>query len=184
MGSKANRASLSNSLKLGNEAEIGPPQSFQWVVFLLFSEGKRKENSSFSALHFQFFSFLLGRQGGGYEVWISSTDVDLQGYCRLCCLCPEMRSLSWLDLIPFPIWMHIPHQSEARRANKLVCREGFDQSGFWLYSRTYLVLGITKARLYGTKDKEECFCNWQEVEPVDSSKQSACLFQSLYTLIL
>jgi hypothetical protein len=37
-----------------------------------------------------------------------------------------MRPLSWLDLIPFSIWMHIPHQSEARRANKCVCKDEFD----------------------------------------------------------
>ena len=141
-----------------------------------FSVGQWREErvkQFFSALHFQLFSFLLGRQGGVYELWITSTDVDIQGYCRLCCPCLDMRSLFWLDLIPFSIWMHILHQSEARRPNKLVCREGFDQSGFWLYSRTYLVLDITKAWLYGAKDKEECFCNWQEMEPVDSSKQTA-----------
>ena len=145
--------------------------------------------TAFPDIHFLFFCFHMETQeGGGQEMnqqySISNTDGNFQSYCRIWCSCLDMRSLFWLDLIQFSIWMHIPHQSEARRANKFVCREGFDQSGFWLYSRTYLVLGITKARLYGTKDKEECFCNWQEVEPVDSSKQSACLFQSLYTLIL
>ena len=144
--------------------------------------------TAFPDIHFLFFCFHMETQdGGGQEMnqqySISNTDGNFQSYCRIWCSCLDMRSLFWLDLIPFSIWMHILHQSEARRANKFVCRGRFHQSGCWLYTRTYLVLDITKVLLYDAKEKEVLFCNWQEPEPVENVKDSACLFQSLYVLI-
>ena len=45
------------------------------------------------------------------------------------------------------------------------------------------VLDVTKVRLYGAKEKGECFCNWQETKTVERCRDSAGLFQCLHALI-
>lgn len=87
-------------------------------------------------------------------------------------------SLSWLDLIPFSILIHILNQPEARRANTFLCRVRFDQSGCWLYSRNFLVLDITTDRLNGAKEKGECLCHCQQTAPVKSSKPVLVYFRA------
>ena len=66
----------------------------------------------------------------------------------------------------------VPHQSETWTANTFVWKSRFDQSVSLLLARTYLVLSITKAWLYGTKDKEVCFCIRQERGSVETVKGS------------
>ena len=61
-----------------------------------------------------------------------------------------------------------------RKESKYICLQG----GIWTVRLLGLFLDISdpaynQTQVYSTKEKEECFCNWQEAETVDSCKYSA-----------
>ena len=118
----------------------------------------REQNAKtdFPLIHFLFSASIRNpwRLSSGRNKWIINSDVNLQNYCWIWFLCLDERNLGHLNLFGFPIWIHILHQLERRRANKFVWKVEICQSGCWLNSRYYLVLDIIRGRLNGAKNRE------------------------------